>query len=90
MGIPACDSRNAPALHSPQSTHQILDGAADDMVQAGLSVRGRRPLEENEGLSLLSRLERLLEEVFIAPTAERLFFKRKKGVRYFRIWHRFT
>ena len=88
--IPAGDSRYTPAFHRPQPTHQVLDGAADDVMEAGLAVRRGRSLEEHEGLTVLRRFERLVEEILTPPAAESLLFKRQKGVGYLGISHRFV
>ena len=80
MGVPARDARDAPALHGAVAAHQVLDGAADDVMKARAPVGRGRTFIEDEGLTVLRRFKRLAEEVLLTPTGEGLLFDPPEGL----------
>ena len=88
VSIPPRDPRDLPSLHRPQPADQILDGAADDVVQARSPVRRGRTLEEHEGLSVRGSRDRHLEEILVPPTSEGFLLHGEEALGCLRISHR--
>src|SRR5690606_1507531 len=67
VGVPPRDPRHVAPLHRVEAGHRVLDGAREDVVDPGASVRGRRPLVEDEGVAFLVLLQAALEGVLLLP-----------------------
>src|SRR5690606_30479264 len=78
MRIPPGNSGYATPLHRAVAAHQILDRARDDVVQPRTAIRGRRSLEEDEGLPIGGCVQRPAKEVLLAPACQHLFLEGKE------------
>ena len=74
--VPAGDAGDMAAEHGLVAAHQVLDGAADDVVQSGATVGSGRALEEDELLAVAGGLEGAAEGVLLAPGFEDLLLHR--------------
>src|SRR5262249_37061744 len=70
--VPARFARHAKSLHRAIAAEKIFDRAREDVMDAGLAVRRRRPLEEHERRRALAGGQRLLEEILGVPAREQL------------------
>src|SRR5690606_32018843 len=70
--VPARDARHVLAAHRLVPAKQVLDAAAQHMMQTGPPVGGGRPFVEDELLPPFRRLERAAEEVLVPPLLEDL------------------
>ena len=72
MRVPARDTRHRFAKHGVEPALEVLDRARKNVMNTRTTVGGRRSFIKNKGLSIASRIERLLKEVFFAPCLENL------------------
>ena len=70
MGIPAAFALDAKALQGLVATEHVLDGAAQDVMDAGAPVGGWRPFVEGEGRRVATRRDAGAEGVFGVPHGE--------------------
>src|SRR5690606_18233855 len=73
--IPARDARHVLAAQRMVTADEILDRAADHVVDAGLAVRRRRTLVEHELVGARAPFLRLLEQALRAPAREDRFLQ---------------
>ncbi len=74
VGVPTCLAENAAAAHGLVAADGVLEGAGQDMVDAGEAVGGGRTLVEDEGLPLGPSLQGGGQQVVLLPALEDLPF----------------
>ena len=70
--VPPGDAGDRPPLHDAEPADQVLDGAGEDVVDAGPAVGGRRSLEEDERAPALPFLLDPLKEILGLPAGEQV------------------
>src|SRR5690606_6897283 len=83
--VPPRDPGDVAAAHRLVAADQILDRAADHVVDPGPAVRRRRTLVEDERLRARSRLERAPEQILFAPRLEDLLLQPDRTLRIRRV-----
>ncbi len=83
VGIPAGLAFDAVALHGAQAADGVLDGAGDDMVNAGPSIGGRGAFEKDEGFVFVAFGDAALENMVLVPPGQNCFFDLGK-IEFFR------
>ena len=68
--VPARDAGDLAPLHRVEPADKVLDGAREDVMDAGPPVGGRRTLVEHERRPVRRRLERAAEEILRLPQLE--------------------
>src|SRR5690606_1005431 len=86
--VPPRDARDAVAEHRPVTAHQVLDRAADDVMEARPSVGRRRALVEDEGLAVGVRVQRPPKEVLLGPGTEHRLLDLEERLGQWGIAHR--
>jgi len=67
VGIPAGLAFNPEALHGAQAADRILDGAGDDMMDAGPAVGGRGAFEKDKGIVFVALRDAALKNPLFLP-----------------------
>ena len=78
VSIPACLTENSLALHRLVSRDHILDNAGKNVTDVGLSVCGRRAVEEGEVLAILADVNTSLKHAIFLPERARCLFSFNK------------
>ncbi len=70
VAVPASLAGHVLAAHGLEAGIQVLEDAGPDVVQAGATVRGRRTLVEDPGLTVLTEPANLSDHVPVAPAGQ--------------------
>ena len=73
MGIPARLAQNVVTLHRAIARDDVLDCARFHVSDMRLAVRGGRSVKERERRRTLAELDRLFENILVAPEFDDLF-----------------
>src|SRR5581483_7259098 len=72
VGVPARLAADLEALHLLVAGEEVLEGAGQDVVDAGAAVGGGRPLVEDVGRGALALCQAAREDAGLAPEVEDL------------------
>src|SRR3989442_6819422 len=74
--VPAGHAGHAVAQHRVEAADQVLDGAREDVVDAGAAVGGGWSLEEDERRAVALSFLGAREQPLVLPRGQQLFFQR--------------
>src|SRR5258708_4010849 len=70
--VPSRLAQHTKPLHGPMATEEVLDGPGEDVMDTGLTVRGRRALEEHETWAAFAGWQCALEQADGEPRGQYL------------------